>query len=76
MWPWLWCRPAAIAPIGPLAWEFPYASGVALKERKGKKGKKKKKELGEFPSWLSGKESGDTSSNPGFAQWVKDLALT
>ena len=25
------CRPAAIAPIGPLAWELPYATGVALK---------------------------------------------
>ena len=22
---WLWCRPAAIAPIGPLAWELSYA---------------------------------------------------
>ena len=22
---WLWCRPAAIAPIQPLAWEPPYA---------------------------------------------------
>ena len=25
---WLWCRPAAIAPIGPLAWEPTYAAGV------------------------------------------------
>ena len=34
----LWCRPAAIAPIGPLAWEPPYAAGAALKkERKRKK---------------------------------------
>ena len=22
---WLWCRPVAIAPIRPLAWEIPYA---------------------------------------------------
>ena len=22
---WLWCRPATTAPIGPLAWELPYA---------------------------------------------------
>ena len=29
---WLWCRPAAAAPIGPLAWEPPYATGVALKK--------------------------------------------
>ena len=28
---WLWCRPAATAPIGPLAWEPPHAVGVALK---------------------------------------------
>ena len=28
---WLWCRPAAVAPIGPLAWEPPYAMGAALK---------------------------------------------
>ena len=27
---WLWCRLAAIAVIGPLAWELPYAVGVAL----------------------------------------------
>ena len=23
---WLWCRPAAVAAIGPLAWELPYAT--------------------------------------------------
>ena len=32
---WLWRRSAAAAPIRPLAWELPYASGVALKEKKG-----------------------------------------
>ena len=31
---WLWCRPAATAPTRPLAWEPPYASGVALKRQK------------------------------------------
>ena len=31
---WLWRRPAAVAPIGPLAWEPPYAAGVALKSKK------------------------------------------
>ena len=30
----LWCRPAATAPIGPLAWEPPYAAGVVLKRKK------------------------------------------
>ena len=28
---WLWHRLAAAAPIPPLAWELPYAAGVALK---------------------------------------------
>ena len=36
-------RPAAAAPIGPLAWELPYAAGTALKGQKTKKKKKKKK---------------------------------
>ena len=31
---WLWCRLAAVAPIGPLAGELPYAAGVALKSKK------------------------------------------
>ena len=34
---WLWCRPAAVAPVGPLAWEPPYALGAALKKQKKKK---------------------------------------
>ena len=29
---WLWCRLAATAPIGPLAWEPPYAVDTALKK--------------------------------------------
>ena len=33
---WLWCRPVATAPIRPLAWEPPYASGAALKKKKTK----------------------------------------
>ena len=31
---WLWCKPEAVAPIGLLAWESPYAVGVALKKKK------------------------------------------
>ena len=31
--PWLLCRPAAVAPIRPLAWEPPYAAGAALKRQ-------------------------------------------
>ena len=34
---WLWCRPAVVAPILPLPWEPPYASGEALKRKKKKK---------------------------------------
>ena len=36
---WLCCRPAATAPIRPLAWERPYASDAALKRPKRKKKK-------------------------------------
>ena len=39
---WLWCRLLAPAPIRPLAWEPPYAVGVALKRQKDKKKEKKK----------------------------------
>ena len=31
---WLWCRPGAVAPIRPLAWEPLYATGGALKRKK------------------------------------------
>ena len=34
---WLWCRLAAAAPICPLAWKPPYATGSALKKKKKKK---------------------------------------
>ena len=44
---WLWCRLVAVALIQPLAWEPPYAVGVALKS-------KKKKVPLEFPSGLGG----------------------
>ena len=39
---WLWCRTVATAPIQPLAWEIPYAAGVALKSKKKKKKKKRR----------------------------------
>ena len=31
---WLWHTPAAVAQIGPLAWEPPYAEGAGLKRQK------------------------------------------
>ena len=33
---WLWCRPAAVVPTRPLAWEPTYAEGAALKKQKTK----------------------------------------
>ena len=43
----LWCRPAAAALIRPLAWEFPYTAGAAVKRRGGA-------HFGEFPGGLAG----------------------
>ena len=40
---WLWFRPTAVAPIRPLAWELPCATGAALKSQKNKKQNKTKK---------------------------------
>ena len=34
---WLWHRPAAVVPIGPLAWELPYAMSAAQKRKEKKK---------------------------------------
>ena len=34
---WLWCRPAGVAMIRPVAWEPPCAAGAALKSKKKKK---------------------------------------
>ena len=34
---WLWYRTATVALIQPLAWDFPYATGAALKKKKKKK---------------------------------------
>ena len=46
----LLCRLAATAPIGPLAWNPPYATGAALgkTEKKKKKKKKRHKERSSF----------------------------
>ena len=65
MLPWLWCRPAAVAPIGPLAWELPYAAGTALKDKKTKN--KQTKKLFDFlnnKGILPVKEGLDISSVP------------
>ena len=41
---WLWYWPAAAAPIRFLAWELPYAIGVALKRKQRKETNKQKKQ--------------------------------
>ena len=56
---WLWHRLAPIALIQPLAWEPPYATGVALKRQKKKKDFSKK----------------ENHQNSLVAQWVKEPAL-
>ena len=33
---WLWCKPAATAPIRPVTWEPPHAAGAVLKRQKTK----------------------------------------
>ena len=37
LWLWLCHRATAVAPIGPLAWEHPYAAGAALEKAKRQK---------------------------------------
>ena len=41
--PRLWCRPAATAPVQPIAWELPYAVSAALKRKDKKKKEEKEK---------------------------------
>ena len=43
---WLWRRLATIALIGPLAWEPPYAAGVALKNKTKQKKKQNQAQHG------------------------------
>ena len=68
---WLWRRPTATAPIQPLAWEPPYAVGVA--QENGKKTKKKKKMgmLKAVTSWGSAEGGGfeDHSDEIMFAKY-------
>ena len=45
---WPWCRPAAEAPIQPLFWELPYATGAAIKTKQ----KQKNKETATFSMFI------------------------
>ena len=49
-WLWLWRRPVAIAPIGPLAWELPYAAGAALKRKNKTKQNRVSCREGQWPN--------------------------
>ena len=63
---WLWCRPAAIIPIGPLAWEPPYAMGAAPEKTK-RQNKTKQADSGwrqPHPEGCGGSEVGGGISMP------------
>ena len=67
---WLWHRPAATAPIRPLAWEPPYVEGGALKRQK------KEEEISET-GWAQACPpcpSSGFSGTPGMRAWHPHLA--
>ena len=51
---WLWHRPAATAPIRPLAWEPPYVAGEALGKTKRQRKKKKRISFSKNSSGITG----------------------
>ena len=78
--PWLWHRPAAIAPIRPLAGEPPYVAGMTLEKTKKKRKKKIYYSTVHRVPIVAQQLANPTSihedmgSIPGLAQWVKDVA--
>jgi len=76
---WLWHRLAATALIRPLAWEPPYAVGVAQEMAKRQKQQEQNKVRGVsiVAHWLTNPTSihEDLGLIPGLTQWVKDQGL-
>ena len=74
---WLWCRPAAVALIRPLAWEPPHSTSAALNSKKTNKQTKKLCTV----SCCGAAEMNPTGNHEvvgsilSLTQWVKDLAL-
>ena len=62
---WLWSRLAAVALIRLLAWELPYAAGVALKRKERKEERERKREGREEGKRRKGKRKG----NQGLVSW-------
>ena len=71
---WWWCRPAATAPIRPLAWEPPCATGVALL-KKTKNSNNKEEERGssrcDAAEMNPTRIHEETGLIPCLAQWVR-----
>ena len=77
-WLWLWCRPAATAPIQPLALEKLHMPRVRPQKQKKKKQKKKNQNRSSHCGSVETNSTSiheETGSIPGLDQWVKDLAL-
>ena len=72
---WLWHRPAATAPIRPLAWEPPYAMGVAQEMTKRQKNKKIKKikDHNSYPEGTSDETDLCSLIDTNFTKWVMKI---
>ena len=78
---WLWCRPVAMAPIQPLAWEPPYAAraaqAIATTTTTTTTTKDMVPGVPVVPQWLTNPTRNHevAGSVPALAQWVNDPAF-
>ena len=70
--PWLWCRLAAAAPVQPLVWELPFATGAALKRLKKENKREERRTQRDAGEKNTGRNHEVEGSTHGLAQWVKD----